>query len=46
MAVAGSQRWGILGIVLVIAIGLAALLPLHLAAARPGARASTDGGRE
>jgi UMF1 family MFS transporter len=38
VAVAGSQRWGILGIVLVIAIGLAALLPLRLPAARPGAR--------
>jgi UMF1 family MFS transporter len=44
VALAGSQRWGILGIVLVIAIGLAALLPLHLAAARPGARPSADPG--
>jgi UMF1 family MFS transporter len=36
VAVSGSQRWGILGLVLVIAIGLAALLPLRLpAAARP-----------
>ncbi|WP_158372477.1 MFS transporter [Cellulosimicrobium cellulans] len=45
VALAGSQRWGILGIVLVIAIGLAALLPLHLAAARPGAPATADRGR-
>lgn len=45
VAVAGSQRWGILGIVLVIAIGLAALLPLHLAAARPGAPSTADQGR-
>ncbi|TKR23629.1 MFS transporter [Cellulomonas hominis] len=44
VAVAGSQRWGILGIVLVIAIGLAALLPLHLAAARPGAPSTADRG--
>jgi UMF1 family MFS transporter len=36
VGVSGSQRWGILGLVLVIAIGLAALLPLRLpAAARP-----------
>jgi UMF1 family MFS transporter len=36
VAVSGSQRWGILGLVLVIAIGLTALLPLRLpAAARP-----------
>lgn len=45
VALAGSQRWGILGIVLVIAIGLAALLPLHLAAARPGARPSDEPGQ-
>lgn len=44
VAVAGSQRWGILGIVLVIAIGLAALLPLHLAAARPEAPSTADRG--
>jgi MFS transporter, UMF1 family len=35
VAVSGSQRWGILGLVLVIAVGLAALLPLRLGAARP-----------
>ncbi|RMI03507.1 MFS transporter [Cellulomonas triticagri] len=40
VAVAGSQRWGILGIVLVIAIGLAALLPLSLTAARRTADAA------
>jgi UMF1 family MFS transporter len=34
VAVAGSQRWGILGLVLVIALGLAALVPLRLPAAR------------
>lgn len=34
VAVSGSQRWGILGLVLVIALGLAALLPLRLPAAR------------
>lgn len=38
VSVSGSQRWGILGLVLVIALGLAALLPLRLPAARPGAR--------
>lgn len=38
VAVSGSQRWGILGLVLVIALGLAALLPLRLPAARPAAR--------
>ncbi|HEY0186031.1 MAG TPA: MFS transporter [Cellulomonas sp.] len=35
VAVSGSQRWGILGLVLVIAVGLAALLPLRLPV-RPG----------
>jgi UMF1 family MFS transporter len=34
VAVSGSQRWGILGLVLVIALGLAALVPLRLPAAR------------
>jgi UMF1 family MFS transporter len=34
VAVSGSQRWGILGLVLVIALGLAALLPLRLPAAQ------------
>lgn len=34
VAVSGSQRWGILGLVLVLALGLAALLPLRLPAAR------------
>ncbi|MFF1528534.1 MFS transporter [Cellulomonas sp. NPDC058312] len=42
VAVSGSQRWGILGLVLVIGIGLAALLPLRLPASaspvRPGPR--------
>lgn len=42
VAVAGSQRWGILGIVLVIALGLAALLPLSLAAGRRTPRGSGD----
>ncbi len=37
VAVAGSQRWGILGLVLVIAIGLGALLPLRLPLPRPAA---------
>jgi UMF1 family MFS transporter len=36
VAVSGSQRWGILGLVLVIALGLGALLPLRLSAARGG----------
>lgn len=44
VALAGSQRWGILGIVLVIGIGLAALLPLRLPAARPGAGAGSGTG--
>jgi UMF1 family MFS transporter len=39
VAIAGSQRWGILGLVLVIAAGLAALLPLRLPAATRGRRA-------
>lgn len=33
VSVSGSQRWGILGLVLVLALGLAALLPLRLPAA-------------
>lgn len=36
VSVSGSQRWGILGLVLVIALGLAALLPLRLPAAASG----------
>ncbi|WP_454049250.1 MFS transporter [Cellulomonas sp. Marseille-Q8402] len=39
VAVSGSQRWGILGLVLVIALGLAALLPLRLPAAAARGRA-------
>ncbi|NKY08265.1 MFS transporter, partial [Cellulomonas hominis] len=36
VSVSGSQRWGILGLVLVLALGLAALLPLRLPAAATG----------
>jgi UMF1 family MFS transporter len=44
VAVSGSQRWGILGLVLVIALGLGALLPLRLTAGRAG-RAGAGGDR-
>ncbi len=38
VSVSGSQRWGILGLVLVITLGLAALLPVRLPTAGPGRR--------